>query len=269
MVRDPVLSIIISTYNQPKLLRLCLESYRNQTEKNFEIIIADDGSTIDTKETIEAFSDIVTKHVWHPDNGFQKTKILNKAIFESKSNYLLFTDGDCIAPKNLVEVHLISREENVFLSGSYYKLEKESSEKITKELINKNLFKYETLMKLGHKIKFKAVKFLAPLSLRKLLDKITPTKATWNGHCSSGWKKDLIKVNGFDERMAYGGEDRELGERLENLGVRGKQIRHQSCMIHLYHKQGYITDEGIRFNENIRKEIKKNKSVWTNFGLEK
>ena len=69
--------------------------------------------------------------------------------------------------------------------------------------------------------------------------------------------------------MAYGGEDRELGERLENLGVRGKQIRHQSCMIHLYHKQGYITDEGIRFNESIRKEIKKNKSVWTNFGLEK
>jgi len=76
MLFDPVLSVIISTYNQPKLLRLCLESYRNQTKKNFEIIIADDGSTIDTKETIEDFSDIVTKHVWHPDNGFQKTNLL-------------------------------------------------------------------------------------------------------------------------------------------------------------------------------------------------
>ena len=92
-MRQPLLSVIITTYNEPDWLELCLESYRRQTNRNFEIIIADDGSSCETKDVINSFPDIISEHIWQPDNGFQKTKILNKAITASKSNYLLFTDG--------------------------------------------------------------------------------------------------------------------------------------------------------------------------------
>ena len=122
---------------------------------------------------------------------------------------------------------------------------------------------------LGHKIRFKAIKFLAPLLIRKILDKLTPTKATWNGHCSSGWKDDIVKVNGFDERMTYGGLDRELGERLINSGIKPIQIRHQSCVIHLYHKQGYNSKESWDYNRNIRKKVQNKALAWTNFGIDK
>ena len=266
-MRQPLLSVIITTYNEPDWLELCLESYRRQTNRNFEIIIADDGSSCETKDVINSFPDIISEHIWQPDNGFQKTKILNKAITASKSNYLLFTDGDCIAPKDLIETHLTNRRQNCFLSGSYYKLDEICSSKLNKALIHENIFNAKTLKNLGHKLKFKAIKFLAPLQIKKTLDLLTPTKATWNGHCSSGWKNDILKVNGFDERMTYGGLDRELGERLINSGIKPIQIRHRSCVIHLHHKQEYNSKESWDNNKEIRKEVKDNSLTWTHFGI--
>lgn len=262
----PKLSVIISTYNEPLWLDFCLESYKNQTIKDFEIIIADDGSKEDTKSIIDKHRPLVTEHIWHEDKGFRKTKILNKAICAANSEYLLFTDGDCIAPNSLIETHLKKRKENHFLSGSYYKLDEQTSKSINKHLI-KDLFNRSTLKQLGHQPTYKSVKFLAPLAIRTILDKITTTKPTWNGHCSSGWKKDIEAINGFNEHMVYGGEDRELGERLINKGVRPIQIRHRSCLIHLYHKQGYVCEEGKAFNQKIRKEVKAKKLTWTDFGI--
>ena len=262
----PRLSVIISTYNEPRLLDLCLESYKWQTIKDFEIIIADDGSNEATKIIIDRCSQLKVTHIWQKDKGFRKTKILNKAILASNSEYLLFTDGDCIAPKKLIETHLQKRKKNHFLSGAYYKLNQEISETIDKDTI-KDIFEISTLKELGHSPSYKSVKFLAPLFVRIFLDKITTTKPTWNGHCSSGWKKDILSVNGFNELMVYGGEDREIGERLINYGIRPTQIRHQSCLIHLYHKQGYISEEGKAFNQKIRKEVKAKKLAWTDYGI--
>ena len=263
---QPEISVIISTYNQPKLLNLCLESFAQQSYKNFEIVVADDGSKQDTKSVIEDYKPLVTQHVWHEDNGFRKTTILNKAICASKSDYLLFTDGDCIAKKDLVAIHNMKRREKCFLSGSYYKLDKQTSEKINKcDIID--LFNKKKLKELGHTPTYKSIKFLGSPLLRVILDKITTTKPTWNGHCSSGWKKDIEAVNGFDERMVYGGEDRELGERLVNCGIKPIQIRHHSCLLHLYHKQSYISDEGKIFNQKIRKEVKEKQLTWSNYGI--
>lgn len=263
---NPKISVIISTYNEPRWLDFCLESYKNQTVKDFEIIIADDGSGEETKTVVDRYRPIVTEHVWHEDKGFRKTKILNKAIIASKGDYLIFTDGDCIANRNLIETHCKKRREKSYLSGSYYKLDEQTSKKINKHLI-KDLFNRETLKQLGHRPTYKSIKFLAPHSVRTFLDKITTTKPTWNGHCSSGWKKDIEAVNGFDERMVYGALDRELGERLINNGVCPIQIRHQSCLIHLYHKQGYISEDGKQFNQKIRNNVKERKLKWTEFGI--
>jgi hypothetical protein len=102
-----------------------------------------------------------------------------------------------------------------------------------------------------------------------ILNTLTPSNASWNGHNSSGWKSDILAVNGFDERMQYGGEDRELGERLNNTGIKGKQIRYSAIAVHLDHPRGYVTEEMISKNRAIRDETKASESVWTDFGIEK
>ena len=88
--------------------------------------------------------------------------------------------------------------------------------------------------------------------LGRLLDALTTTKATWNGHNASGWRADIVGVNGFDERMRYGGEDREMGERMVNTGITGVQIRHRAICVHLWHERGYVREEHLRANREIR-----------------
>jgi hypothetical protein len=102
-----------------------------------------------------------------------------------------------------------------------------------------------------------------------ILDTVTPTTPSFNNCNSSGFKEDMIAVNGYDERMKYGGPDREFGERLENYGVKGKQIRYQAIVLHLDHSRGYKTPESLAANLAIRKEVKDKKIVWTPFGIKK
>ena len=104
---------------------------------------------------------------------------------------------------------------------------------------------------------------------RRPLDAITTAKATFNNCNSSAWKEDLLAINGYDERMKYGGPDRELGERLENHGVRGKQVRHRAVCLHLDHARGYKTTASVQANLAIRAETRSRKTVWTPHGIKK
>jgi len=266
-------TVIISTYNQPLWLEKVLWSYELQTESSFEIVIADDGSSSETKTLIDDFikhSKLQITHVWHEDNGFQKTIILNKAILASTTDYLIFTDGDCIARKDFVETHLKFREVNYFLSGGYFKLPMSISETITKDdILSQKCFDINWLKLNGLKSSFKNTKITANGIVEKLLNKLTPTKATWNGHNASGWKSDILAANGFDERMQYGGEDRELGERMYNKGIKAKQIRYSAICLHLDHKRGYVKPEMIEKNQKIRANTKNNKLTRTAFGIVK
>ncbi|MBQ4820241.1 glycosyltransferase family 2 protein [Aquimarina sp. MMG016] len=269
----PEVTVIISTYNQSEWLRKVLLGYECQSFKNFEIIIADDGSSTDTKKVIEAFSKASSfkiKHVWHEDKGFRKTVILNKAVLQSEADYLLFTDGDCIPRWDFVETHVRLREKGWFLSGGYFKLPKSISELISKEDIqDQRSFDVKWLKSKGLKSSFKLNKLTSTGVKERFLNFITPTKATWDGMNVSGWKKDVLAVNGFDERMQYGGEDREIGERLFNMGIKAKQIRYSAICLHLYHERGYVKPEMIEKNNVIRKMTKKNKVIRTPFGIEK
>ncbi len=267
------ISIIISTYNSPVWLKKVLYGYNTQTYRNFEVLIADDGSDERTKNLIEEIQKEVfypIKHVWHEDNGFQKTIILNKSILITTTDYILMTDGDCIPREDFVEHHIKNREEGYFLSGGYYKLPKNLSEQITKEdIYSGKCFDLEWLKANGIKHSFKNNKLIANGLRSWILNYTTPTTASWNGHNASGWKSDFLAVNGFDERMQYGGEDREFGERLINLGIQTKQIRYSSVCIHLDHARGYVKPEMIQKNLRIRKETKLQKRTWTEFGIEK
>lgn len=266
-------SIIISTYNAPKWLEKVLYGYNNQTYRSFEIVIADDGSGEDTMLLIErmrkeVFYPII--HVWHEDKGFRKTEILNKAIAVCSTDYIITTDGDCIPRKDFVEQHVRYRVEGSFLSGGYFKLPLNLSQKITKDdIYTERCFDIKWLKMYGLKSSFKNRKLSSGRNVAKFLNAISPTKASWNGHNASGWKEDILAVNGFDERMQYGGEDRELGERLENNGIRGIRIRFSAITLHLDHERGYVNQDMLDKNEAIRAETARTKSTWTKNGIVK
>jgi glycosyltransferase involved in cell wall biosynthesis len=261
----------MSTYNAEAWLEKVLWGFSVQTEKNFEIIIADDGSGPATKQLLNSLAaefPMRIVHVWQEDNGFQKTQILNKAIMAAQTDYLIFTDGDCIPRADFVATHLAHRQQGYFLSGGYFKLPMETSITITKEdIATQRCFDVAWLKQngLGN---VKTSKLTAKGFKAKLLNFITPTKASWNGHNASAYKIDLIAVNGFNTQMQYGGEDRELGERLFNKGLKSKQIRYSAICIHLDHARGYVSDEVWKKNNDIREFTRKNKVIKTLTGIE-
>lgn len=272
-MKKPKISVIISTYNAVEWLRLTLTGYKIQSFLDFELVIADDGSSFETSGFIDKFrkqSPVPVIHVWHEDKGFQKSKILNKAILACNADYILMSDGDCIPRKDYVETHMENREIGYFLSGGYFKLPMAISEKITEDdIMAQRCFDKFWLKKQGLEFSVINVKLTAGKKQAKLFNALTPTAATWNGHNASGWKKDIFAVNGFDERMQYGGQDRELGERLVNFGIKSKQIRYSAICVHLDHPRGYKTPESIAFNKNIRKQTREGEKTFTAFGIEK
>lgn len=273
MSSAPSISVIISTYNAVDWLKKTLWGYAIQTTSDFEIVIADDGSGPETKELIDKFKldfPVPIIHVWQEDHGFQKTKILNKAIKVASSSYIVTTDGDCIPKNDFLEQHLTFREPGYFLSGGYFKLPLDISMSISKEDIDSQAcFQLEWLKERGLKSSIKNQKLTTNKGLASVLNNITPTKPSWNGHNASGWKKDILSVNGFDERMQYGGEDREMGERLINMGIKAKQIRYSAICVHLEHSRGYINNEALKLNASIRKNTKQKEFGYTYHGIKK
>jgi glycosyltransferase involved in cell wall biosynthesis len=264
-------AVIISTYNSPHLLERVLWGYFGQTYRDFELIVADDGSSNETRRLIERFSDkaMPVTHLWHPDRGFRKCTILNRAIAATEAEYLVFTDGDCIPRADFVSVHLSLREPGRFLSGGTVYLPKELSRRITIDDVvagRATDLKWLRANGLGRSLSLK-LRLGTQLRLQCIWDYLTPTRATFNGHNSSAWRSDILAVNGFDERMGYGGLDRELGERLENAGVRGKQVRHRAVCVHLYHERGYESAQMWQHNYAIRRETREQRLTVTAYGI--
>jgi glycosyltransferase involved in cell wall biosynthesis len=268
----PALSVIFSTYNQPDWLEKVLWGYACQTDRDFEIVVADDGSGPATRERIERArldTGLNIAHVWHPDDGFQKSAILNKAISASTGDYLIFSDGDCVPRNDFVATHRAMLRPGWFLSGGYTKLSSELSRALTRDDIESGRAFDRSWLAARGLPGWPWAKHAARGKWARFLNAMTPTKPTWNGHNASGWKADLLRVNGFDERMQYGGQDRELGERLVNLGIRTRQIRHLAIVLHLDHPRGYDRPESIRKNYAIRRETVGRRLTWTPHGIVK
>ena len=267
------IGVIISTYNNPLWLEMVLWGYYYQTYKDFEIIVADDGSTIETSKLIQKFYEITNlriKHIWQKDNGFQKCRILNKAIVAAESEYLVFTDQDCIPRQDFIETHLSFAEEGYFLSGGKFMLPISIGKALTKsDIENQAVFSLKWLKEKGLRMNFKCTKLWSSKFYAKFLNFITPAKATWNGCNSSGWKSDFLAINGFNEEMQYGGEDREFGERLSNYHIKSKQIRYSAICLHLEHKRPYKSKEIIETNKAIRKQTRNKNLIMTSNGIRK
>lgn len=266
-------SVIVSTYNSPQWLQKVFWGLAAQNIRTFEVIIADDGSSEETKELIETYRqklDFAVTHVWHEDAGFRKCRILNQAILAARAEYLIFTDGDCVPRKDFVAAHIHHAKPRTFLSGTYCKLPMATSVLLNEQdIVSGKAFDQEWLTESGyeaarrHRTKLKA----AAWGVDGLLNRISPSTARFNGNNSSCWRADAMAVGGFDERMGYGSEDHEFGYRLVNAGIRARHIRYSAVCLHLDHAHSYIDPKQTAENSTMVQQTLSRRLKTTEFGL--
>ncbi|HEX6587777.1 MAG TPA: glycosyltransferase family 2 protein [Longimicrobiales bacterium] len=263
-------AVILSTYNWPRALELVLHGYAVQSHRDFEVVIADDGSREETRALIDGMardSGLRLRHVWHPDRGFRKSEILNRAIIAADADYLVFSDGDTIPERDFVATHARFAERGHFLAGGYVKLNRKVSERITVDDVRSGRATSLTwLVAHGFLPPAKPLRW-APEPVGALLDRFTTTPARWHGNNASTFRDYLIEVNGFDMEMGYGGQDAALGDRLENLGVSPKRIRHRSIAVHLWHERPWRDPAGKLRNDAIRMRIQQNREIRATLGI--
>jgi glycosyltransferase involved in cell wall biosynthesis len=264
-------SVILSTYNQPAWLEKSIWGYAHQTFRDFEIVVADDGSTQETALMIARLREhtgLRIRHVWHEHRGFRKCAILNRATAAAEGDYLVFSDGDCIPRSDFLAQHAGLAEPGYLLSGGCVRLPMELSRRITTDdVVFGRATDPQWLLanRLGWNRRLRMLT-CGPL-LARMLDAITTTRATWNGCNCSTWTDYVLSVNGHNEQMQYGGLDRELGERLVNAGIRGKQVRHRCVCVHLDHGRSYARRDLIERNRAIRRETRRTRRIWTPNGI--
>lgn len=269
----PKATLIISFYNNFLFLKLVFAGLERQTFKNFEIIIADDGSDEKYKKQIIEYnknSSLNIKHLWHKDIGWRKNKILNQAIVASKANYLIFIDGDCIPHRYFIEEHLRNRENRTALAGRRVNLSKKVSDKLTCENVKNGILEkrliplmiLENIKGYGNRIENGI--YIKPASVRKLLNK---KKRGILGSNFSLFKNDLVNINGFDERYISPavGEDTDIEYRLRQNKIIIKPIKHYAIQYHLFHEKLNRCDTNL---EILKQTIDK-KIVFTPFGINK
>lgn len=267
-----LLSVVITTYNQPDWLEKVLWGLGAQADRNFEVLVADDGSGPETRELVaraNTLAGVPVRHVWHEDRGFRKCTILNAAIRASRGDYLVFLDGDCIPRHDYLTIHRRLARPGRFLSGGAFRLRRETSARLVRDVVTSGTaFQPRWLRAAGVPWSFRLARLGAGPRVAALLDTLTPTGATFNGGNASAWREDVIAVNGFDERMGHGGLDREFGARLEHLGRPGLQVRHRAIVLHLDHDRGYRDDTTVRHNRDIWDETVALRRIRAVVGLE-
>jgi glycosyltransferase involved in cell wall biosynthesis len=267
-------SVVVSTYNAPDRLEKVLWGYGCQSVTGFELIVADDGSGPETEAVIarhSAHPGLRLQHVWHEDNGFRKCAILNRAIEATSGSYLIFTDGDCVPHRDFVAAHLRLAEEGRFLTGTCSRLPMDLSERVAREDVETGRV-FEPLWLLRHGYARTGVwrrSVVLCLGLDGLMNRRDPRdKQTFNGNNASCFRQDALAIGGFDERLGYGGEDREFGYRLEHRGLRAKVIRYSAQTIHLDHPRSYKSATMRAANQVIIDETLATRRVRTPAGLD-
>ncbi len=243
-----ITSLLISTYNWPDALELVFMSILLQKKLPDEIIVADDGSGEDTANVIDKYTkqlNVAVKHVWHPDNGFRKTSIMNKAIHSAEGNYIIQIDGDIILHPRFIEDHIEAAKPGFFIKGSRGLL----SQNLTRELIKSKSVSINVLSRgLGSRINSTRLPIISPLFYG------SQVKTNDLRGCNFAfWKKDFIAVNGYNnELMGWGHEDIELAARLVNFGVKRKQLKMVAVCFHLYHKRNERNKENINYKTYLK-----------------
>ena len=256
-------SLIISTYNWPESLILILNSIENQTIFPEEVVIADDGSTVETKEIIAKFqkdSDLNIIHSWQEDNGFRVAKSRNKAIAKSCADYIILIDGDIILHPKFVQDHVNNAKVGYFMQGTRVLL----SQDITEQIIISNRISFSFFSK-GMKGRKNSIH-------SNFLSKIFSTKKNYLRGiktCNFAlFRQDFINVNGFNNEFeGWGREDSEFVVRLFNTGINRKNLRFNAIQYHLWHQD--IDRKHLDYNNQLLQNSIKQKLKVCKKGINK
>ncbi len=237
-------ALLITTYNNPTMLEMCFKSIEMQTKKPDEVLIADDGSAVETANLINKYQKKIPnlRHIWHEDKGYRRAAILNKAIQETTCDYIITTDQDCILHKNYIEDHLYFASKGFFATAYRTFLFKP----ITSFILRFKIIPHRIFLLLFSKINLKY-----NLRLRSKWNSATTidTEDSLNtfGCNMAFWKEDIMAVNGYDENFSgWGREDSELVLRLLKKGVYLKTIKLAAIQYHLHHKE----NDRMNFEKN-------------------
>lgn len=251
-------AIILSTYNWPEALGIILESLLPQLKihTDVDIIIADDGSTTDTKTLIERFQNQLPdriSHIWHEDIGFRKSVVLNKAVAAAaNADYLLFLDGDCIPFPDYITQHKKLAETGYFVAGNRVLLSRQyTSELMSNHQLVNQIFSWNFALWVLAKAQKKVNKVFSFLRLN--------VNAKWRYSRSSNWKYpkgcnvgifrlDFVAVNGYDAVFSgWGHEDADLFIRLLHNNIKIKDGRFAIPVLHLWHKESSRINESANY----------------------
>jgi glycosyltransferase involved in cell wall biosynthesis len=236
-----LISVILTTYQREDALDAVLRALSRQTDRAFEVIVADDGSGPPTHAVVErraAQADIPIRHVWQEDRGFRLAEIRNRAIRTSSGTYCIILDGDCIPRPNFIAVHRRLAEPGWFVTGNRILMSRELTERVLAEASEAECFGLQEWIALRRRGR---INRLAPLlslplgPLRKL------RSHAWRGAraCNLAlWRRDLDRVDGFDATYnGWGLEDSDLLIRLLRAGIRRKDGNFATGVLHLWHAE--------------------------------
>lgn len=263
------LSVIVTTYNNPRALTLVLTGLGRQSLRQFELIVADDGSGPDTAALVAEYAaraPFSVRHVWHPDQGFRKCTISNRAILAAAGDYLVFFDGDCIPARHCVATHLQSARRDSYLAGGKIALGRRLSTRLGREQVERGLLDRIGFWWLDVGKPRRLLVSRLPL-LREWMNHRVPRQPAWRGENSSGFAEDIHRVGGFDERFGYGFEDADFGHRLQAAGVQGRSVRYTAPVFHLDHPRPYGPSQVVAANRALYDENRALRLIRTPHGL--
>ena len=234
-------AVIVPTYNRPDALEAVLAGYAAQTDPDFELIVADDGSRAETAEVVQAHghrSKGPVQHVWQEDRGFRLAAVRNRAVAATTADYIIFTDGDCVPSQRFIESHKRLAEPRYFLGANRVLLSERWTRRVLQERLPIHEWGWSSWVRAWMR---RDINRLLPLVM--LPDgpfrKWSPGR--WKGikTCNlSIWRSDLVRVNGVDESYeGWGLEDSDLVIRLLRSGIRHKTARYAAPVFHLWHRE--------------------------------
>lgn len=236
-----LISVIVTTYNREDALDAVLLALSRQSDRGFEVVIADDGSRPMTAAVVEHWRTrlgVQLSHVWQLNCGFRAAEIRNRAILACRGDYCIFLDGDCIVPPDFVATHRKLAEPGWFVTGNRVLLSAALTEAVLREHLQPETWGASAWI--GQRLRG-GVNRLAAL-LRLPLGPLRKLQARrWRGARSCNlavWRSDLERVDGFDASFTgWGREDSDLLIRLLRCGLRRKDGRFATGVIHLWHAQ--------------------------------
>lgn len=237
-------SVIVTLYKDIEAISLILDALKQQTYKDFEVVIAEDDDSEKAKQFIDSYEGLDIKHVSHKDIGRTKTVIQNKAICASEGEYLVFIDGDVIPYSTFIEAQLAIARPGRVLSGRRVHLDEALSKRVRSGALEASKIEkyfpiYAISMLFDRESRFEQGIYLDPTGwfYRTFLGQ-RKRNASIIGCNWSCYKSDMLKINGFDE--SYGlsciGDDTDLDWRFKSSGCELYSSKNIANVLHLHHK---------------------------------